>query len=159
MIVPADAVHVTVELYEPVPATVAEQVEAPLTLTLVGEHTAETEVIVDEAPVIAMVVVADLVVFCAEVAVIVTEPPDGTVDGAVNTPLDEIVPAEAVHVTTELYEPVPATVEEQEELPLTLTLVGEHDAVTPVTVDEPPMVTTAVAVLVGSCCEVAVIVA
>jgi hypothetical protein len=47
--VPALAVQVTAELYAPVPATVAAQLDEALTTTLVGVQVTETEVTVGAA--------------------------------------------------------------------------------------------------------------
>jgi hypothetical protein len=65
-----------------VPNTLDEQVDVAPTLRLVGEQLTETEVMLTEV-VIAIVVEADFVVFCVEVAIIVTVPEDGAVAGAV----------------------------------------------------------------------------
>jgi hypothetical protein len=81
-IVPALAVHVTAELNAPVPNTLNEHEEIAPTLRLVGEQLTETEVMLTEV-VIAIVVEADFVVSCVEVAVIVAVPEDGAVAGAV----------------------------------------------------------------------------
>ena len=72
--VPADAVQVTAELYEPVPVTPEVHADVPLTLTLVGLQETETAVIVEELPVMATVVEAYLVGSCTEVAVMVAVP-------------------------------------------------------------------------------------
>jgi hypothetical protein len=65
-----------------VPKTLDEHEEVAPVLMLVGEQLTETEVIVTGV-VIAIVVEADFVVSCVEVAVIVTVPEDGAVAGAV----------------------------------------------------------------------------
>ena len=79
-------------------------------------------------------------VFCVEVAVTVTDVIVVT-EGAVNKPLEEIVPADAVHVTPELKLPVPFTVAEHWLVPPELTVVGEQLTVTDVTVEpeDPPL--------------------
>ncbi len=64
------------------PKTLDEHEEVAPVLMLVGEQLTETEVIVTGV-VIAIVVEADFVVSCVEVAVIVTVPEDGAVAGAV----------------------------------------------------------------------------
>jgi len=96
VIVPALALQVTVELYEPVPATAAEHEDVPLTLTLVGEQDAVTDVIVEELVPTCTVVEPDLVGSCTEVAVTVAVP---FVDGATKPPFDEMVPKFVLHVT------------------------------------------------------------
>jgi hypothetical protein len=80
--VPAVALHVTAELKAPVPATVAEQVDVPLTATLLGVQVTETDVMVGAA-VMATVAEDDTVAVCTEVAVIVALPDVGMVAGAV----------------------------------------------------------------------------
>jgi len=80
-------------------------------------------------------------VFCVEVAVTVTEVMAVT-EGAVNKPLEEIVPALAVHVTPELKLPVPPTVAEHWLVPPELTVVGTQLTLTEVTEDDddpPPL--------------------
>jgi hypothetical protein len=79
-------------------------------------------------------------VFCVEVAVTVTEVIVVT-EGAVNKPVEEIVPALVVHVTPVLKLPVPFTVAEHWLVPPELTVVGEQLTVTDVTVepDDPPL--------------------
>jgi hypothetical protein len=69
--------------------------------------------------------------------VIVTEVVEDTV-GAVNRPEDDICPALALHVTVELKLPVPVTVAEHWLVWPDVTVEGEHDTVTDVTVDVLP---------------------
>jgi len=47
VIVPSDAAHVTAELYDPVPCTVAVQLDVCVVKIAVGVQIADTEVIVD----------------------------------------------------------------------------------------------------------------
>jgi hypothetical protein len=82
--------------------TVAAQEVVDPTFTEVGKQLIESEEIDEEPEVTAMVVVPYLVGSWTEVAVMVTVPPEGAVDGAVKTPEEEMVPALAVHVTAEL---------------------------------------------------------
>jgi len=100
VIAPSDATQVTAELYEPVPCTVAVQVDVCVVRMDAGEQPTETEVIVDGA---ATVTVAspDLVESCVDVAVMVAVP----VLEAVNTPALLTVPVLVGltdHVTDEL---------------------------------------------------------
>lgn len=64
-----------------------------------GVQLTATDVMVDAAAVTVTVAVPAFVVFCVLVAVTVTEP---AALGAVNMPLELIVPALEVHVTAEL---------------------------------------------------------
>jgi hypothetical protein len=107
-IVPAEALQVTAFEKLPVPVTVAVHADAAPVCTGVGQETA-TDVIVDwlGAAVTATLAVPLLVESCELVAVTVTI---CGVDGAVRFPLEEIVPAEAFHVTDVLKLPVPVTV-------------------------------------------------
>ena len=100
VIAPSDAAQVTAELYDPVPCTVAVQVDVCVVRMDAGEQPTETEVIVDGA---ATVTVAspDLVESCVDVAVMVAVP----VLEAVNTPALLTVPmlvGLTDHVTEEL---------------------------------------------------------
>ena len=100
VIAPSDAAQVTAELYDPVPCTVAVQVDVCVDRMDAGEQPTETEVIVDGA---ATVTVAspDLVESCVDVAVMVAVP----VLEAVNTPALLTVPmlvGLTDHVTDEL---------------------------------------------------------
>jgi len=108
VIVPSDAVQETAELYDPVPCTVAEQVDVCVVRIEAGEQIAKTEVIVDGA-VTVTVALPDFVESCADVAVIVAVPaPVG-----VKTPALLTVPmlvGLTDHVTDELKFPVPLTV-------------------------------------------------
>jgi len=100
VIAPSDAAQVTAELYDPVPCTVAVQIDVCVVRMGAGEQPTETEVIVDGA---ATVTVAspDLVESCVDVAVMVAVP----VLEAVNTPALLTVPmlvGLTDHVTDEL---------------------------------------------------------
>jgi hypothetical protein len=100
VIAPSDAAQVAAELYDPVPCTVAVQVDVCVVRMGAGEQPTETEVIVDGA---ATVTVAspDLVESCVDVAVMVAVP----VLEAVNTPALLTVPmlvGLTDHVTDEL---------------------------------------------------------
>jgi hypothetical protein len=100
MIVPPVALQVTAGLYDPVPCTVAVQLDVCVVRMDVGEQATETEVIVDGA-VTVTVASPDLVESCVEVAVMVALP----VLEAVNTPALLIVPmlvGLTDHVTDEL---------------------------------------------------------
>lgn len=81
-----------------------------------------------------LAVPATLVV-CVEVAVTVTAVIVVT-EGAVNKPVEEMVPALVVHVTPVLKLPVPLTVAEHWLVPPELTVVGEQLTLTEVTVDD-----------------------
>ena len=93
-----------------------------------------------------------------EVAVMVAMPPVGTVDGAVYTPVAEMLPALAVQVTAVEKAPVPITVEEQLRLWPVPMLVGVQVMATEVTVGGSRL-TVAVPAWVGVWVEVAVMVA
>jgi len=98
--VPSVAPQVTPELYDPVPRTVAVQVDVCVVRMDPGEQTAETDVIVDGA-VTVTVALPDLVESCVDVAVTVAVP----VPPGVNTPALLTVPMLAGltdHVTDEL---------------------------------------------------------
>ena len=100
VIVPSDAAQVTAELYEPVPCTVAVQVDVCVVRMDAGEQPTETEVIVDGA-VTVTVALPDLVESCVDVAVMVAVP----VLEAVNMPALLTVPmlvGLTDHVTDEL---------------------------------------------------------
>jgi len=100
VIVPSDAVHVTAELYDPVPCTDAVQLEVCVVRMDAGEQPTETEVIVDGA-VTVTVALPDLVESCVDVAVMVTVP----VLAGVKTPALLTVPllvGLTDHVTDEL---------------------------------------------------------
>ena len=100
MIVPSVAPHVTAELYDPVPCTVAAQLDVCVVRMDAGEQTTETEVIVDGA-VTATVALPDLVESCVDVAVMVAVP----VPAGVRTPALLTVPmlvGLTDHVTDEL---------------------------------------------------------
>jgi hypothetical protein len=100
VIVPSVAPQVTAELYDPVPCTVAVQVDVWVVRIDAGEQSTETEVIVDGA-VTVTVALPDLVESCVDVAVIVAVP----VLEAVNTPALLTVPMVVGltdHVTDEL---------------------------------------------------------
>jgi hypothetical protein len=100
VIVPSDAAQVTAELYEPVPCTVAVQVDVCVVRMDAGEQPTETEVIVDGAATVT-VALPDLVESCVDVAVMVAVPvPEG-----VRTPALLTVPmlvGLTDHVTDEL---------------------------------------------------------
>ncbi|HSY01456.1 MAG TPA: hypothetical protein VK819_04855 [Acidobacteriaceae bacterium] len=81
------------------PATVALHCEVALGATDVGVQLTETDVMVEVAAVTATVAVPAFALFCVLVAVTVTDP---AALGAVNMPLELIVPALEVHVTAEL---------------------------------------------------------
>jgi hypothetical protein len=100
VIAPSDAAQVTAELYDPVPCTVAVQVDVCVVRMDAGEQPTETEVIVDGA-VTVTVASPDLVESCVDVAVMVAVP----VLEAVNTPALLTVPmlvGLTDHVTDEL---------------------------------------------------------
>jgi hypothetical protein len=95
---PFVAVHVTAELYAPVPVTVAVQEDVCVIKIALGEQATETDVIVG-GKMTDTVIDPEMLVSCADVAVMVTLP---AVPGAVKSPDELIVPALAVHVTVEL---------------------------------------------------------
>jgi hypothetical protein len=100
VIAPSDAAQVTAELYDPVPCTVAVQVDVCVVRMDAGEQPTETEVIMDGA-VTVTVASPDLVESCVDVAVMVAVP----VLEAVNTPALLTVPmlvGLTDHVTDEL---------------------------------------------------------
>jgi hypothetical protein len=100
VIVPSVAPQVTAELNDPVPCTVAVQVDVCVVRMDAGEQTTETEVIVDGA-VTATVALPDLVESCVDVAVMVAVP----VPAGVRTPALLTVPmlvGLTDHVTDEL---------------------------------------------------------
>ena len=97
---PFDAVQVTAELYDPVPCTVAMQVDVCVVRMDAGEQFTETELIVDGA-VTVTVALPDLDESSVEVAVMVAVP----VPAGVRTPALLTVPMLAGlmdHVTDEL---------------------------------------------------------
>jgi hypothetical protein len=100
VIAPSDAAQVTAELYDPVPCTVAVQVDVCVVRMDAGEQPTETEVTVDGA-VTVTVALPDLVESCVDVAVMVAVP---TLAG-VRTPALLTVPmlvGLTDHVTDEL---------------------------------------------------------
>ena len=100
VIVPSVAPQVTAELYDPVPCTVAVQLDVCVVRMDAGEQFTETEVIVDGA-VTVTVALPDLVESCVDVAVMVAVP---TLAG-VRTPALLTVPmlvGLTDHVTDEL---------------------------------------------------------
>jgi hypothetical protein len=100
VIVPSDAAHVTAGLYDPVPCTVAVQVDVCVVRMDAGEQFTETELIVDGA-VTVTVALPDLDESSVEVAVMVAVP----VPAGVRTPALLTVPMLAGlmdHVTDEL---------------------------------------------------------
>jgi hypothetical protein len=100
VIAPSVAPQVTAELYDPVPCTVAAQLDVCVVKMDAGEQFTETEVIVDGA-VTVTVAFPDLVESCVDVAVTVAVP----VLPGVNTPALLTVPMLAGltdHVTEEL---------------------------------------------------------
>ena len=100
VIVPSVVPQVTAELYDPVPCTVAVQLDVCVVRMDAGEQTTETEVIVDGA-VTVTVALPDLVESCVDVAVMVAVP----VPAGVKTPALLTVPMLAGltdHVTDEL---------------------------------------------------------
>jgi hypothetical protein len=109
VIVPPVAVQLTAELYAPVPATVAAQVVVCPVVMDAGVATTATFVTVLTGAAAVTVIFAEPDVseypVWAELAVQVPVP---TAVG-VNTPPDVMVPPLAVHVTAELYAPVPVT--------------------------------------------------
>ena len=99
-IVPSDAAQVTAELYDPVPCTVAVQVDVCEVRMDAGEQFTVIEVIVDGV-VTATVALPDLVESCVDVAVMVAVP----VPAGVRTPALLTVPmlvGLTDHVTDEL---------------------------------------------------------
>jgi hypothetical protein len=102
VIVPSVAPQVTAELYDPVPCTVAVQMDVCVVRMEAGEQLTETEVTVDGA-VTVTVALPDLVESCVDVAVMVAVPvPEAE---AVNTPALLTVPmlvGLTDHVTDEL---------------------------------------------------------
>lgn len=127
LIVPAVDDHVTVELKLPVPSTVALHCEVELVPMVDGAHVAATEVIVDAAACTVTDAVADLVVSCVLVAVMVTDP---AVAGAANSPAVLMAPAAADHVTAELKLPVPCTVALHCDVACAATEEGVHETAT-----------------------------
>jgi hypothetical protein len=100
LIVPSDAPQATAELNDPLPCTVAVQVDVCVVRMDAGEQTTETEVIVDGA-VTVTVALPDLVESCVDVAVMVAVP----VPAGVRTPALLTVPmlvGLTDHVTDEL---------------------------------------------------------
>ena len=100
VIVPSVAPQVTAELYDPVPCTVAVQVDVWVVRIDAGEQSTETEVIVDGA-VTVTVALPDLVESCVDVAVMVAVP----TPAGVRTPALLTVPmlvGLTDHVTDEL---------------------------------------------------------
>ena len=87
VMVPSVAPHVTAELYDPVPCTVAVQVDVCVVRMDAGEQATETEVIADDA-VTVTVATPDLVASCVDVAVIVAVP----MPAGVKTPALLMVP-------------------------------------------------------------------
>lgn len=85
VMVPPVAVHVTAVLNAPVPATVATQVAVCVVLMETGAATTVTLVTVVCVPEVATetAAVPDFVVSCVEVALIVSAPEAGAVEGAV----------------------------------------------------------------------------
>ena len=73
VIVPSVVPQVTAELYDPVPSTVAVQLDVCVVRMDAGEQTTETEVIVDGA-VTVTVALPDLVESCVDVAVMIAVP-------------------------------------------------------------------------------------
>jgi uncharacterized membrane protein len=100
VIAPSDAAQVTAELNDPVPCTVAAQVDVCVVRMDAGEQPTETEVIVDGAATVT-VAMPDLVESCFDVAVMVAVP----VPAGVRTPALLTVPmlvGLTDHVTDEL---------------------------------------------------------
>jgi hypothetical protein len=100
VIAPSDAAQVTAELYDPVPCTVAVQVDVCVVRMDAGEQPTETEVTVDGA-VTVTVALPDLVESCVDVAVMVAVP----TPAGVRTPALLTVPmlvGLTDHVTDEL---------------------------------------------------------
>jgi hypothetical protein len=100
VIVPSVAPQVTAELYDPVPCTVAVQVDVWVVRIDAGEQSTETEVIVDGAVTVS-VALPDLVESCVDVAVMVAVP----TPAGVRTPALLTVPmlvGLTDHVTDEL---------------------------------------------------------
>jgi len=100
LIVPSVAPQVTAELYDPVPCTVAAQLDVCVVRMDAGEQATETEVIVD-GTVTVTVALPDLVASCVDVAVMVAVP----VPAGVRTPALLTVPmlvGLSDHVTDEL---------------------------------------------------------
>jgi len=102
VIAPSDAAQVTAELYDPVPCTVAVQVDVCVVRMDAGEQPTETEVIVDGAVTVTVTVAdPDLVESCVDVAVIVAVPaPVGVKTPALLT--EPMVVGLTDHVTPEL---------------------------------------------------------
>jgi len=100
VIAPFVAPQVTAELYDPVPCTVAVQLDVCVVRIDAGEQATETEVIVD-GTVTVTVALPDLVASCVDVAVMVAVP----VPAGVRTPALLTVPmlvGLSDHVTDEL---------------------------------------------------------
>jgi len=132
LMVPPVAVHVTAELKEPVPDTVAAHCEICPVLIDDGVAVTETEVMVNGT--LLTLMEAEPVMFvkpvCVECATHVAVPlPEG-----VKTPPEVMVPPVAVQVTPVLNAPVPLTVAEQVEVCAVVMLVGFATTVMPVTV-------------------------
>jgi hypothetical protein len=146
-------VHVTAELYAPVPLTVAVHVDVCVAMIEVGVHETLTDVTVGEADVTVTVPEPNFVESCTEVAVHDALP---TAVG-VRTPPDVIVPFVAVQVTAELKAPVPVTVATHvTDWPI-VTDEGKPEIVTEVIVGGIAVtVTFAELDFVESCVEVAV---
>jgi hypothetical protein len=143
---PLLAVHVTPGLNAPVPVTVAPQVAvAPVTMEIGEQETATFAA----SGFGATVTTADalFVVSCTDVAVMVTLP---AVVGAVNVPLDEMVPAVAFQVTAELKLPVPVIVAAQADVAPATSVAGEQATVTAFTTGFGTICTLVEANFVGS---------
>lgn len=120
-IVPPLAFHVTVELKLPVPLIVAVHWEVAFVAIVDGLQATPTEEIVGAGAFTVIAAVPDLLVSCVLVAVTITDPAEA---GAVNNPLPLIDPPLAIHVTLELYVPVPCTVALHWDVALGATVEG-----------------------------------
>lgn len=152
--VPPVADHVTAVLKLPVPVRFALHVEVCVIRIALGAHVTVTAETLDAVPT-ETVAVPDFVVSWTEVAVIVALP----AAAGVYTPPAVIVPLVADHVTALLKFPVPETAAVHAEVWLGKIETGLHVTVTDETAEDVLTATLAVATLLVSCVEVAVMVA
>ncbi len=132
VMLPPVAVHVTAELYDPVPETLAAHCDVCPVLIEVGVAVTPTDVMVNGT--LLMLIAAEPETFvyplCVDVALQLPVPlPEG-----VNTPPGVMLPPVAVHVTPELNAPVPFTVATHVEVCAVVMLAGLAATVMLVTV-------------------------
>jgi hypothetical protein len=135
--VPETADQVTAELKLPVPETVAEHWVVWPGWRLAAAQETVTDVIVGAVgAVIAIFAEPSFVGSSVEIALTLSEPDVGTVDGEVYRPEVETVPEAADQVTFELKVPVPETVAEHWLVCPAWRLVAAQETVTAVMVGE-----------------------